>query len=407
MNEMDTLFIQFMNKRVAPKYSSYCFGNGFSDTWYFCKDKGDFYWASAPQFIESGNMSNDPVSEDLPISKGNLFVSCFNVVNLFSTYQWAIRYPNLSIVAGGPAVKSAIYDKQDIPSNLYITDHSVEEYFGVPNLSQQWGLELPNTIEEDRIMFSYATNNTCYSRKCIFCSHDWSHRTRIKNKPLFEFKGLFPNNYKFVFINCPAATPKFLQEDFFNLPKEDDYKYLIFIRPDKEINKILQEVLEKRKNNNNMPDLTLMIGIDFLSDRMLTYIRKNHTLQDACNTLKILSNYDLDCTITTILGWPNLAKSDVDEAFNFFSIREMSSPKFQWVLNELQAKVNTYIYDKEPNLYKGRPHFLGPFNVGLDLELPKEQQELNEQIRTIFHENISSSCLVDRNKKSVNQYYNY
>jgi len=395
--------VQFVNERITPKHASFCLGNGFSDTWYFCKDKGDFYWATAPKHIEFSTMNDPPIAEDLPITSGTAYVSCFNVVNLFLTYQWAKRYPKVKFVAGGPSVRSAYYNKNDIPSNLHITDDSVEEYFGIPNLSQKWGLELPNIIkEENPIMFTYAINNTCYNRSCVFCSHDWSDKKRIKTNLQFEFKDI--SNYKFVFLNFPSVTPQFLLEELPNSPVTNNYKYLIFMRPDKIMNDLLPQVLEKRKQNSNKPDITIVIGIDFLSDRMLNNIRKNHSLKDAETTLKILTTYNIDCSVTSILGWPNLEQNDIEQAKSFLSIPEVKN--VQWIVNQLQAKVNTYIHN-EKTIFKGVPHYLGPFCVGFDLDLTKEQRYLNDQVRQLFKDNIPNDMLVDRYYKCRNQHYNY
>jgi len=402
---VDTLFIQFINERISPRYSSYCLGNGFSDTWKFCKNLGDFYWATAPKHTELKQMNDFPIAEDLPISSGNIYVSCFNVVNLFLVYQWAIRYPKIKIVAGGPAVGSILYNQKQIPPNLQITDQSVEEYFRIPNLTQEWGLELPNTLKEnDQVMFSYSTNNTCYNKTCIFCSHDWSYKKRIKNNLKYEFDGLFPNN-KIVFFPCPSSTQNFLLNEFPNFPTTDDYYVLLFIRPDQIINNILPEVLNKRKEKNNKPKLILALGIDFLSERMLKYIRKNHTIQDAKNTLHIISKYKVDCLVTTIVGWPNLIEEDLYQVEEFLKMPEIKNA--QWFLNQLQAKVNTYIYDHEKNLFKGKPHNIGPFCVGFDLELTKKQRQLNDQVRQLFRTYIPPDILVDRYNKATEQYYNY
>jgi len=79
----------------------------------------------------------------------------------------------------------------------------------------------------------------------------------------------------------------------------------------------------------------------------------------------------------------------------------------QWFLNQLQAKVNTYIYDHEKNLFKGKPHNIGPFCVGFDLELTKKQRQLNDQVRQLFRTYIPPDILVDRYNKATEQYYNY
>jgi hypothetical protein len=401
----DKLFVQFSNIRNAKRHTSYTFSNGFSEAFSLCKNLGDFYWSDSPQYLESGIMDQEPNIPCPPLNKGNIYASCFNVVNTYIVYKWAIEKPNVNFLVGGPSVQNLRYDKKQIPKNLKFTTKTVEQYFKVPNFSQQWGLEIPEIPKEWEIMFSYVTENRCYNNKCIFCSH-YKTDERTKHNPKYEFQGMFPGRNKIIFITTPSASPKFLKEELQKMPSGNEYLYLIFIRPDQIIGNILENILIEWEKRGRQPNIRLMIGIDFLSNKMLQYIRKNHTIEDAIKVLKILEKYNVDTIISTIMGWPVLTEQDLINMNKYLQEEPvLRSTNFQWLMNELQAKVNSDIHN-DP-LYKGTKQYIGPFYIGFTPELTKEKEDLNEEARQLFRDNLIKDLYVDRKGKSIRQPYNY
>jgi len=401
----DNLFIQFYNIRNAKRHTCYTFSNGFSEAWSLCKQIGDFYWSDTPQYLENGYMDEEPNVPPPPIEKGNAYVSCFNVINCFIVYKWALEKPNVNFLIGGPSVQNLRYNKKQIPKNLKFTTKSVEQYFGVPNFSHKWNLEIPDIPEKWDIMFGYVTENKCYNNTCIFCSH-YKTDKRTKLNLTYEFKGLFPGRNKIIFITTPSASPKFLKEQLQKMPEGNEYLYLIFVRPDKIIGDMIEDVLIEWEKRNRQPNIRLMMGIDFLSNKMLSYIKSNHTVEDSIKVLKILEKYKVDSIVSTILGWPVLEQEDLKNMKNYLNNEPvLKSKNLQWLMNELQAKVNCDIHN-DP-LYKGEPHFIGPFYIGFTPELTKEKEILNEEARQLFKSNLQKDLYVDRNGKSIRQRYNY
>lgn len=401
----DNLFVQFYNIRNAKRHTSYTFSNGFSEAWSLCKNIGDFYWSDSPQYLESGNMDKEPNVPCPPINNGNIYVSCFNVINSYIVYKWALEKPNVNFLVGGPSVQNLRYNKKDIPKNLNFTTKTVEQYFGVPNFSQQWGLEIPDIPKEWDVMFSYVTENKCYNNTCIFCSH-YKTDQRRKLNPTYEFKDLFPGRNKIIFITTPSASPKFLVEQLPKMPSGNEYLYLIFIRPDQIIGNMIEDVLIEWQKRNYQPKIRLMMGIDFLSNKMLSYIKSNHTVEESIKVLKILEKYNVDAIISTILGWPVLDQQDVENMKNYLNNEPvLKSPNLQWIMNELQCKVNSDIHN-DP-LYKGHHHYIGPFYIGFQPQLTKEKELINEEARQLFKQHLQSDLYVDRKGKSIRQKYNY
>jgi len=176
MNIMNNiLFIQFFG-RTGSGWFDLC--NGFSDTFDLCRSKGDFLWIPLEQDTDKwyDESAYQPIS--LPIEKGTVYVSASYVNQLYQAYLWAIQYPDIHVIVGGPVASEryatepgwhSVHFKVEnpLPPNLTLTGQSVESLFGVPEFSGKWHLEVPHQIPEDsRIYFSYTLENQCYWKKC-------------------------------------------------------------------------------------------------------------------------------------------------------------------------------------------------------------------------------------------------
>ena len=156
----DTLFVQFYSKRITvPIQPVWGINNGFSDTYDLCKSKGDFLWV-----LHDSNYERIK----LPIKKGKIFVSASMINEIHLSYIWAKRYPDIDFIVGGPAVSSGTYTKDSLPKNLVFTEKSVEQFFGAPDFSYEWKLELPKQVLQDdlEIFYTYSITNKCYWNKC-------------------------------------------------------------------------------------------------------------------------------------------------------------------------------------------------------------------------------------------------
>ena len=260
----DTIFIQFCYETAGRIELYYALSNGFSDTYDLCKSKGDFYWMNE--------------TSQFPIRKGTAYISCICLDQVHKAYLWARQYPNVKFVVGGPALIAHLgYSERHIPKNMEIVKTSVEDYFGVPNFSGKWGVELPKHLLTKDIPYSlsYVVDNRCYWGKCIFCRSQGQERYECRQRKEFnyEFTNYDLGNNVMIGLNTDAITPYHILNTIPNLP--NGYDYWMFLRGDKAEIKALKEILP-----NNQNKLTFCVGIEFPSERMLKEINKGVTIED-------------------------------------------------------------------------------------------------------------------------------
>jgi hypothetical protein len=391
----DIIFVQFYNQRKAYfTFTGFC--NGFSDTWNFCKTKGDMVWVKTEEYDET--KSQDFYYAEAPIKKGTMYVSCFFLSHLYQCYLWAKDLPQLKIIAGGPVIELVTYNKSDIPKNLQLITKSVEEFFGLENFSQQWNLEIDSVPIDlnNKISFSYTIDSFCYNGKCIFCDYNISKRRKRK---IIDFNAFskFQDYKKHLILYSPSLKPSSL-DILFELPHGDKNTYFILLRPDKHLNKKFKQLGYIK---DKLPILSVNIGIDFLGNRMLNYINKNHTVEDAIETLQFLNENNIKTVVTTLLRWPVLTNDDIKEVEKY--IHHPIIKKQDWIINDLTTKVKSKL-GKDP-LYIGEEYKFGPFLIGFIPCLTNEQQQQNQIIRNLFSDNIKN--LVDRQDKHIKHPYQF
>jgi hypothetical protein len=129
-----TLFIQFYG-RTGSGWFDLC--NGFSDTWDLCAGKGDFLWI--PLELNPDRWYDETAYQPLPlpIEKGTIYVSASYVNHLYQAYLWAVAYPDLQVIVGGPVASERYTGKpgwqsvhfkieKPLPENMTLTGQSVE-----------------------------------------------------------------------------------------------------------------------------------------------------------------------------------------------------------------------------------------------------------------------------------------
>ena len=144
------------------------------------------------------------------------------------------------------------------------------------------------------------------------------------------------------------------------------------MRSAKAENQALRRVLDKA--GPDFPKLTLGIGIEFPSDRMLTYMGKGIGKADILETLEICSRHRVRVNGNIILGWGNLVESDLQELEAFFEAMpdgSMTSAQLRWLF----AHPNTPIHEQ----YQGEPVCFGPFYLGFSTDISTRQMALNRQ----------------------------
>ena len=165
----ETVFIQFYGKTHSGWFDL-C--NGFSDTWQTCRSLGDFLWLPHLQDTTLWYTPKAYQDVDLPFSKGVAYVSASYINHLYQAYTWALKYPGIRFIVGGPVAAERLARKGQwhpvhfkvegkLPDNLILTGQSMESMFHGPDFSgsdfsDPWQLELPADVPSDgRAYFSY------------------------------------------------------------------------------------------------------------------------------------------------------------------------------------------------------------------------------------------------------------
>ncbi len=406
----DTLFIQFYSKikNINPRFpelSHYEVCNGFSDTLDLCKSKGDMLWVKHNKQSQIvGKDINENIDTNLPIDKGTIFVSASYITHLYQVYKWAFEYPNIKFIVGGSAASTQVYniDETLIPNNLIITDHTVEEHFGVPNFSYPWKLELPP--DEDQSMtlnYIYTLMNKCYWGKCIFCNFSNQPR-RIRKNINLEFLDLEYEGLQRINLYSPSTTPEQLEILLGDTVYNEKMRYDMYLRPNQTERELLKKLLIKK--GDDFPWCKLFLGIEFPSNRMLNIIKKNNTVEDYISTIEMLTKYgtkeNIIIHLPFILCWNCLTPSDVESLRYFLSKMDYDKAKFVYSVNSLVSMINTPIYD---TYTKGEPLTVGPFYYGFKPKISEEQLDLSRQCYDILKEEEGVTILDSSifNKKEI------
>lgn len=392
MNE--TIFVQFYSRieNTNPRFkgqSIYELCNGFSDTYDLCKSKGDFVWINHSKQLKGyGKNTDNHPDIDLPISKGTAYVSAYYLSQLYQVYMWAEKYPNINFIVGGPSTnpRNYIADDFSFPSNITIVNKTVEDYFEVENFSYPWNLELPNEDHDLTLTYSYTLRSSCYWGKCIFCNQ--SQGSRIRPKINFEFKNVEYSGKQRVNLYTPAMTANQLKILLYDLEYNENIRYDIYLRGNKSEREALKEILQNK--TNSYPQIKFILGVEYPSNRMLTYMNKNVTVEGILETIKVLSEFghhDVQIQLPFILGWDNLIPSDLADMSNFLDQLPYDKIKFSFSVNLLTAKPNTYVFD---NYEIGEKLYYGPFYYGFMPKIDKGQMYMTKQaVNMLFDHDVT------------------
>jgi hypothetical protein len=369
---MDTLFIQFYGKDGVD-HDEYTYGyeiqNGFSDTYDFCKNMGDFYWSyhniGVLQYIK---MTNEVGVEDLPINKGTVYICAAYWSHLYKAWLWAKKYPDIKFVVGGPMLTTDLFSiREKLPKNLHLIRTSVEEYFKIPMFGHPWKLDIPPDVPDDAcIMFVYTIDDSCYWGKCIFCAYSTcKNHVRRRRRMDYEFQSIEHNGPMVIRLGTESYTADMLKT--LTPPEMEQVRYRTFLRFSK-------HELNALKTLKEFPISWFSTGFEYPSTRMWKYMNKGYNRQDILDTTKFLLDNGIYVTPAIILGWTNLIESDLDELEEFMS--ELPSSKYlQWLsLNRLSAIHNTELY-KTSDI--GMEFQFGPFYYGYFPKLTEKQLDLN------------------------------
>jgi hypothetical protein len=374
----DTLFVKFYTENPGKDRMRYALGNGFSDTHDLCKNKGDIIWVK-----HVNDKGATEYNDELPISKGTVYVSALFVFHLNRVNIWAKKYPNINFIVGGPAVPyTKVIGK--LPSNITLTNKSVEEWFGVDNFSYKWKFEVPDFIEENNVIFTtYMLNNFCYWNKCTFCSHPGCPvevTNRIRKNIDFEFKDIEYNGKTRIVLGTQAILPEHINNVLPNLPRKPGRQYQAFIKADKPQ---LKEFKKQNLNDVFRDDIKYTIGIEFPSNRMWKRMRKGYDRSTVLEFINLIVSHESKVSLSFIVGWKDITQQDVDEAERFF--QELAIPCNDSISNFEMHELLITPYSKLDGQYNiVETISAGPFLVGYVPTIGDDKISLNLKYRDII-----------------------
>jgi len=372
----DTLFIQFYN--YNQRFYNYELSNGFSDTYDLCKSYGDFYWVNHKKIkLDQKDFGYD---DDFIIDRGTVYASVSFTSHLYQVYLWALRYPNINFIVGGPCIFWGNGYKiiKQLPKNITFIYKTVEEYFGKPNFSYQWKLVPPKDIQQNEVLsYSYSMENVCYWRKCIFCSFQHQQKIHyIRNRKKFnnEYLNVDYKGKKEIRLNADSFAPKTIKSFFNGLTIPNDIKHLrIFMRP---------TLAEYHNLKYIKTKVQISLGLEFPSERMWNYINKGYNYEDVSKVINHMSeNTNFKLIVNIILGWNNLIPEDIINMRSF--LLKLNYPSLTtFVVHNLFIFSGSHLMDDYPNIQDKIT--VGPFYMGYKPNISKEQLKLNKEAYQII-----------------------
>ncbi len=387
----DTLFMQFYSKRKSAVYNLL---NGFSDTYELCRQHGECYWMPDEPDDTRWYQYDRYASRRLPIDRGTIYASALDVNHLYQCWVWAKEHPEIGFIVGGPVaserdIQSPVWDPAyvrvddpgAIPPNLTLTGKSVEQWFGVPDFSGRWHLDLPSDIPAgSRIYFSYTLDDACFWSRCIYCNiscHDASV-VRRRQDMAFEFADLPFEGTKLVRLNTGSVTPRQLRELLPVLPRGNGFEYRTFIRAAAPESAALKAALAACEGG--VPEIVLGLGVEFPTRRMLAHVDKGFGPEEIIKCLEVCQEAGIVANGNVIVGWKNLTAEDIIELESFVKRIPMGS------LRALQLRwLFAHPYTPIHADYHGKPVTFGPFYEGFSVELDDPKMKaLNRRAVDIF-----------------------
>ncbi|MBT8340896.1 MAG: hypothetical protein HKP58_06145 [Desulfatitalea sp.] len=376
----ETIFLQFYSRRKSGVYNLL---NGFSDTYDLCRRHGEPRWYPEAPDKRNERQYDHYAANPPPIRKGTVFISALDVNHLYQSWVWADLHPDITFVVGGPVAAEIntdgprrqpayvrVDDPAALPQNFVLTGKSVETWFGVPDFSGPWRLELPGGIAPDSpIYFSYTLDNICFWNRCIYCNmgcHDRQNNRR-RTDMAFEFQHLPFEGVKQVRLNTGSLTPHHIRNLLPLLPRGETFQYRTFMRPAAAETRALRDAIAAAQGP--LPEMVLGFGVEFPSMRMLAHIQKGFTPEEMMTALELCSAHHIRVNGNVIVGWNNLTPGDIDALASFFD--RMPHGAFRTLqLRWLFAHPFTAIHDR----YRGTPRTFGPFYEGFSVALDNAEQ---------------------------------
>ncbi len=351
--------------------------NGLSHVWDFLD--GEIIWQDVSEKIP-------------PITKGNIFVSCWFKNQVLTLYKWAKENPDLFIYVCGPIIFH--YDLiigRELDNFNTMRGNAEDLLF--KGKTCKWNIEIPNVDVPIGYSVSLMKGFGCYWGKCNFCKIKGKFTYRELNKiPIMEHP-----HHKYIWLHTWAMPPNLIKKYYINFPDRNDVTYTTYIRGDKSTIEAYKNVLPKLKVDPKY--LGFDVGIEFPSDRMLKYINKGTTTKDYLDFIKLTTENGSRLHFNLIVNWKNTNWSDVLNVEKWLNkLSKITKPNtitanlYPLIIVEGREIWNDYEeteikwYD---TIYRGSCDWndINIWDVKLgDPILSKEQKEKALKLRELYHD---------------------
>jgi len=382
---MKRVFLQFY---YLPPHSLltpyYAVQNGFSSVLEDCKQAGEVMWIEyniASTIQETLKLQGE---FKLPAKADEVFVSCWLYTQLYLVYLWALKYPEITFIVGGPTVRAAppilLFN---LPENMVFNKGLAEEIFNRKPNPTTWRIE-PLPKKDLLPMYTFYISGTCYweqsGKRCSFCNYSSEDKREFDLDTLRKYA--IPGT---VYLWSPSFSPSDIKSILPKLPYTDTYNYFLFIRGGIGEMKAVQETLPRVTKPEN---LTWYLGVEFPSKRILDNMSKGVTLDSLIETINTISSFGCKIILSHISRWPDLKERDLEDAsyfvdrVNIENVLHRFKPLFIKTSSNLEKEI------------KGTSISYGPFFIGYVPTLTSEQEELNKKVIRIFKdkERVVSDC---------------
>lgn len=360
------LFLQFYQQkdnRTGSKQHVQLL-NGFHYIW----DEVSPVWRE----LKSGCWNDIPNADEI-------YTTALGYATAAKVWEWAERSPEQKFIVGGPLVRTTLLRPiRPQPTNLIFHSGNAEELIGRKPDATTFKFVPPDI--QGTIVYTYPFKTYCTWGRCRFCNgykkdpdRQW-HLEPLYNAPSGK-----------VIISCLC----FKSHDIGRLPELNfsDKTYEIFVRATSAAKVALINIASKIPTNK----IILKVGVEFPSNRMLKYMRKELKVEHYVKFFNELHDWGYGLGASFITDWGILTLQDLEEATQFFKDTSKIWEKIR-ITNQSALIENSGIH--MPDLpYEETPVIIGPFLVGYHMKLNTEQTSLNEQWKRLLYNNNITYCV--------------
>lgn len=307
-----------------------------------------------------------------------VYTTALGYMTAAKVWEWAEKSPKQKFVIGGPLVRTTLLRPiRPQPNNLVLYKGNAEEMVGRKPDPSTFKFVPPKV--DGTIVYTYPFKTYCTWGKCRFCNGYKKDTERSwALEPLYNAP---PGR---VIISCLCFRSKdipLLEELNFS-----DKTYEIFVRATPAAKDALVELAPKIPTDK----LILKVGVEFPSNRMLKYMRKELEVKHYVAFLNELFDLGYGLGASFITDWGILTRQDLEEAKQFFQDTSKVWGHIR-ISNQSALIENSGVPMPDLPYEKEVPVILGPFLVGYHMKLDDDQTSLNEEwSRLLYGNNITS-----------------